>query len=222
MVGQNVLLELVEGDKVQLYVYTSSGISDHKNSHYTQFIGCLLRPSVETLAAVMRRLGSSEAMEDDVSTAEDFSRKNGGDSSVRQRRGGSKSRVLSPPPQNGNGNNGNAVTNGNGVIKEEEEHSQHAETPAKKSAETPAEKSAEKGQNGEAEKSAQPQSYLALTKLGMGKKEENNNQPKASKKADKNGEKSNGNQNGKESEKVKRGKSMAEMATNTLKGFAKM
>ncbi len=102
MVGQNVLLELVEGDKVQLYVYTSAGITDHKNSHYTQFIGCLMRPSVETLAAVMRRLGSSEAMDEDVSTAEtDYSRKtgiNGGDASTRNRRGGSKSRVLSPPP----------------------------------------------------------------------------------------------------------------------------
>ena len=78
MVGQNVLLELVEGDKVQLYVYTSSGISDHKNSHYTQFIGTLLRPSVETYANVMRRLGSAEAMEDDVSMADDMSRKGGG------------------------------------------------------------------------------------------------------------------------------------------------
>ena len=75
MVGQNILLELIEGDKVQLYVYTSSGISDHKNSHYTQFIGCLMRPSVETYANVMRRLGAAETLEDDVSTADDMSRK---------------------------------------------------------------------------------------------------------------------------------------------------
>ncbi len=67
MVGQNVLMELLEGDKVQLYVYTSAGISDHKTSHYTQFIGCLLRPSVETLAAVMRKLGSTDGLDDDVS-----------------------------------------------------------------------------------------------------------------------------------------------------------
>ena len=106
MVGQNVLLELVEGDKVQLYVYTSAGITDHKNSHYTQFIGCLLRPSVDTLATIMRRLGSSEAMDDEVSAADDASLRNGGgktngDSSImggRSRRGGSKSRVLSPGP----------------------------------------------------------------------------------------------------------------------------
>ena len=107
MVGQNVLLELVEGDKVQLYVYTSAGITDHKNSHYTQFIGCLLRPSVDTLATIMRRLGSSEAMDDDVSVADDASLRGGkggvsnGDASImggRSRRGGSKSRVLSPGP----------------------------------------------------------------------------------------------------------------------------
>ena len=43
MIGQNVLMELVEADKVQLYAYTSTGITDHKASHYTQFIGVLLR-----------------------------------------------------------------------------------------------------------------------------------------------------------------------------------
>jgi hypothetical protein len=83
MIGQNILLELVDGDKVQLYVNTSSGISDHKNSHYTQFIGCLLRPSVETLAAVMRRLGSNDVLDDDVSLADDASKRiNGQDQSL--------------------------------------------------------------------------------------------------------------------------------------------
>ena len=43
MIGQNILMELVEGDKVQVYVNTASGLFDHKNSHYTQFIGALLR-----------------------------------------------------------------------------------------------------------------------------------------------------------------------------------
>merc|ERR1719317_554961 len=72
MIGQNVLMELLEGDKVQLYLYTSSGITDHKNSHYTQFIGILMRPSVETLGAAMRRLGNAE-LDEDVSVADDFS-----------------------------------------------------------------------------------------------------------------------------------------------------
>ena len=119
LVKINVLLELLEGYKVQLCVNTSTGISDHKNSHYTQFIGTLLRPSVETYANVMRRLGSAEAMEDDVSMADDMSRKGGGmngsDASLAQRtrRGGSKSRLLSPPPQpptaNGSSNAVNEV-----------------------------------------------------------------------------------------------------------------
>ena len=120
MVGQNVLLELIEGDKVQLYVYTSAGITDHKNSHYTQFIGCLLRPSVDTLAQIMRRLGTSDPMDDDVSVNDDTSLRSkgvNGDSSLmggRSRRGGSKNRVLSPGPQPGpNGTKG--------VIQEEEE-----------------------------------------------------------------------------------------------------
>ena len=219
MVGQNVLLELIEGDKVQLYVYTSSGISDHKNSHYTQFIGCLLRPSVETLASVMRRLGSAEALEDDVSTADgDVSMRGkgmNGDTSLmssRGRRGGSKSRVLSPPPQpptasNAHQNSASTSDVTNEVIKEEIE-------PV-----VPLENGVQNGhQNGVTNKEQQKlekseksdksnQSYLALTKLGMGQKnkEENNNKKDSPKE-------------GKKKEK----KSMAEMASSTLKGFTKM
>ena len=53
MIGQNVLLELVPGDKVQIYAYTATGLTDHKSSRYTQFIGILLRPSVEAMHEVM-------------------------------------------------------------------------------------------------------------------------------------------------------------------------
>ena len=59
MVGQNVLLELIMGDKIQLYVYTVAGISDHKNSHYTQFISTLLMQSVETYANGICWLGTA-------------------------------------------------------------------------------------------------------------------------------------------------------------------
>ena len=102
MIGQNILMELVEGDKVQIYINTSTGITDHKNSHYTQFIGVLMRPSVETLGAAMRRLGNAE-LDEDVSTADDFSVRsarqvNGDINGGRKSRGGSKSRLLSPPP----------------------------------------------------------------------------------------------------------------------------
>ena len=217
MVGQNLLLELVEGDKVQLYVYTGAGISDHKNSHYTQFIGCLLRPSVETLASVMRRLGSSEALEDDVSTADDLNSMRGrginGDASLmgsRSRRGGSKSRVLSPPPQppaNQNSASTSDVTNE--VIKEEIE----PPTPSPK----PVENGVQNGHGHQEKNDQKSQSYLALTKLGMGSNktkpvEENNNK----KESPKEGKKS------KEINGKKEKKSMAEMATSTLKGFTKM
>ena len=222
MVGQNLLLELIEGDKVQLYVYTGAGISDHKNSHYTQFIGCLLRPSVETLASVMRRLGSSDAMEDDVSTADDISMRGkgiNGDASLmgRSRRGGSKSRVLSPPPQppaNQNSASTSDVTNE--VIKEEIEPPSPSQLPIENGV-----------QNGHSHEKNDPkadqksQSYLALTKLGMGSNknkqpvEENNNKKESPKEGKKSKE-----INGKDSSSKK--KSMAEMATSTLKGFTKM
>ena len=43
MISQSILLELAVGDTVQLYMYTSSGITDHKNSRYTHLVGLLLR-----------------------------------------------------------------------------------------------------------------------------------------------------------------------------------
>ena len=155
-------------------------------------------------------------------------------------------RVLSPPPgnsaqqqlntTNGTGNN-LAIPNGNDVIKEEEEIGPHArENPPPPSANSQKINGAVIEENGKATNNSQ--SYLALTKLGMGKKDEpssgsvakqketsvsgkehngtTKNSPKESKKA--NGERSK--ENGKQ-DNGKR-KTMAEMATSTLKGFAKM
>lgn len=217
MVGQNILMELLEGDKVQLYVYTSSGISDHKNSHYTQFIGCLLRPSVETLAGIMRKLGSTDALDDDVSIADGETSVRGGvvkngEMGPRNRRGGSKNRVMSPPPP---ANNNNAATTTASVesttstIKEEEEvvlAVQNGEkNPPQRGDSTHQHQNGENNpQNGILHDEKPQQSYLALTKLGMGKKqEENNNKPKQD--ATKNGKPTR--------------KSMAEMASSTLKGL---
>ena len=79
MLGQNVLLELSPSDRVQVYAYTASGITDHKASRYTQFIGLLLRPSVDAMHEIVKRLGSPGGDEDlegnDNSAAEDFSRR---------------------------------------------------------------------------------------------------------------------------------------------------
>ena len=249
MIGQNVMMELVEGDKVQIYLNTHSGITDHKNSHYTQFIGVLMRPSVETLGAAMRRLGNAE-LEEDVSMADDFSVRsarvpNGDVNGGRSKR--SKSRLLSPEPARGGGGNSStqqtadrrsverllsppplqtnnhALQNGGGsghseVIPEEQEEDLIALADASKPA-----SAANKVPEAAAPAEDKPQqSYLALTKLGMGGKKKQDDteveasgagkkaiSPKDSKKA----------QNG---PKEKKGKSMAEMASSTLKGFAKM
>ncbi len=55
-----------------MYAYTATGITDHKNSRYTQFIGMLLRPSVDSLHEAVRRLGSGTSIDldgDDTSNA---------------------------------------------------------------------------------------------------------------------------------------------------------
>jgi len=46
MVGQMVVASLAQGDKISVYLYTSSSSSDKKSNHFTQFNGILLRPSV--------------------------------------------------------------------------------------------------------------------------------------------------------------------------------
>lgn len=51
MISQSILLELAVGDTVQLYMYTSSGITDHKNSRYTHLVGLLLRQVIFSLLA---------------------------------------------------------------------------------------------------------------------------------------------------------------------------
>ena len=42
MAGNTVLVDLVPGDKVQLYMYTFSGLHDKKANHLTQFVGFLV------------------------------------------------------------------------------------------------------------------------------------------------------------------------------------
>jgi len=44
MAGQSVLIELAAGDRIQLYLYTFSGLQDKPGNHLTQFLGVLLRP----------------------------------------------------------------------------------------------------------------------------------------------------------------------------------
>ena len=44
MVSQSVLLNLEIGDKVQIYMFTATGIQDRGPNRLTQFVGVLLRP----------------------------------------------------------------------------------------------------------------------------------------------------------------------------------
>ena len=69
MISQSILLELAVGDTVQVYMYTSSGITDHKNSRYTHLVGLLLRPSVESLHDIVMRIGGVD-LDDDVSVTD--------------------------------------------------------------------------------------------------------------------------------------------------------
>ena len=42
MASQTVVTELSQGDRVQLYLYTFSGLHDKKANHLTQFCGFLV------------------------------------------------------------------------------------------------------------------------------------------------------------------------------------
>ncbi|CAB4067941.1 unnamed protein product [Lepeophtheirus salmonis] len=185
MIGQNIVLEVCKGDRIQIYAYTSTGITDHKNSRYTQFIGMLLRSSMDTLNAFSRRLCDAENAElvddGDESVAE---------CSIRSRKSRkSRNRLLFSPPPNtatspvsptrmpeskGNGvkdaspkRNDSSIPR-NSVITESpleelESNKANGAVPA----------TSESDQSTDQEGIQEPknhQSYLALTNLGMGKK----------------------------------------------------
>merc|ERR1719342_2010540 len=44
MAGQSIVAELVKGDKIQIYMYTHTGIMDKRSNWLTHFIGVFLRP----------------------------------------------------------------------------------------------------------------------------------------------------------------------------------
>ncbi|XP_040568363.1 uncharacterized protein [Lepeophtheirus salmonis] len=44
MVGQSIIVDLEIGDKIQVYLYTNTGLMDKKNNHLTHFTGMYLRP----------------------------------------------------------------------------------------------------------------------------------------------------------------------------------
>ena len=44
MVGQSVVVDLSLGDKVQIYMFTHTGIMDKRANWLTHFVGVFLRP----------------------------------------------------------------------------------------------------------------------------------------------------------------------------------
>ena len=44
MAGQTCLVDLMKGDKIQLYMYTFTGILDKAGNRLTQFMGILMKP----------------------------------------------------------------------------------------------------------------------------------------------------------------------------------
>ena len=44
MAGQTFILELAVGDRIQVYMYTFTGLHDKPSNHLTQFSGLLLKP----------------------------------------------------------------------------------------------------------------------------------------------------------------------------------
>ncbi len=44
MASQTVITELMQGDQIQLYLYTFTGLLDKAGNHFTQFAGMLMRP----------------------------------------------------------------------------------------------------------------------------------------------------------------------------------
>jgi len=44
MASQSVVVELEDGDKIQVYMYTNTGLMDKKSNWFTHFIGLFLRP----------------------------------------------------------------------------------------------------------------------------------------------------------------------------------
>jgi len=180
MISQTCMMELDVSDRVQVYAVTGTGFTDGKNSHYTQFCGVLLRASAETFKNASKMMD-----EEDISVGGDFR----GFTPVRgltpgpngdiSRRNSKKERRFNG---NGGGNMDKAMSPQRQVEKAmsprptERALSPRPEVPViheapedrlqKDTTESQVDESISKPANIEAKEQQQPQSYLALTKLG--------------------------------------------------------
>jgi len=155
MINQTCFMELEIGDRVQVYAVTGTGLSDTRNSHYTQFSGVMLRPSPDTFRSALRQAQAEN--EDDLSIGESSLRGFTPSRDLRgtsARRGPSVTRTITSPPPPGAKQNGVApVQNG----AEPAAPVQNGDAPV-----TPKERSKKK----EKDADKPQQSYLALTGLG--------------------------------------------------------
>ena len=175
-----IFLIIIHSFSCQVYAVTGTGFTDGKNSHYTQFCGVLLRASAETFKNASKMMD-----EEDISVGGDFR----GFTPVRgltpgpngdiSRRNSKKERRFNG---NGGGNMDKAMSPQRQVEKAmsprptERALSPRPEVPViheapedrlqKDTTESQVDESISKPANVEAKEQQQPQSYLALTKLG--------------------------------------------------------
>jgi len=193
MISQTCMMELEIGDRVQVYAVTGTGLSDMKNSHYTQFSGVILRPSPETVRSAIRQ--AAQAEEDDISIRESFRGFTPTPSAVELRaasRQRSVVRNIEPTPTATEGQKVNglpesvpvstsvpqtppqAAPQQNGVPAQPKEAAPITPpvpvTPKERTKKKDKEDKKEKEEDKEKDKDKPQQSYLALTGLGGEKK----------------------------------------------------
>jgi len=192
MINQSCFMELEIGDRVQVYAVTGTGLSDTKSSHYTQFSGVILRPSMETVRSFIRntqaeedddrsiREGSIRAFTPTPSSAELRAAARSRNSVIRTLDSASEHgiRTLEPEPPKLNG-----ASQENGVRDLKSPTPRVlSPTPKEKSLkEVPGPKEAGKASKEgtkEAGKEKTQQSYLALTGLGGTEKKNEPESPK--------------------------------------------
>merc|ERR1711963_1021103 len=61
MAGQNIILDVKRGDEIVVYAYTGTWLADFPMSHYTLWVGLLLKPSQEELDLMRKEAEESIA-----------------------------------------------------------------------------------------------------------------------------------------------------------------
>merc|ERR1711973_1038101 len=61
MAGQNIILDVKRGDEIVVYAYTGTWLADFPMTHYTHWVGLLLKPSQEELDQMRKEAEESIA-----------------------------------------------------------------------------------------------------------------------------------------------------------------